>query len=493
MNRITSRSVTAVALVATVGLVASTVAALGPRVPDPIPDLIESGDVAVSLDVVADDLLNPVTATSAPGDRKNLYVVEQNGQIWSVPVHQRRHDHHHRHGPRGHRSQSPRLFADLSEVGLNLGCFGINYDERGLFGLAFHPNYKRNGLVYTFQSQPSEGTPAPPANMCNSTTPDHDNVVTEWRVKKPRSKRATIDMASGREVLRVAHPEFNHNGGELRFGPDGYLYVSLGDGGAADDQGQGHTDPGGNAQDLSTLLGKVLRIDPNAASQNSGYSIPADNPYVGVSGALEEIWALGFRNPYKMSFDSRTGDLYVADVGQNDLEEINIVTAGGNYGWPVKEGSFAFDQNGADPGFVTADVINGPYIDPIAEYDHCKGPVDPDLVGPCAEREGVAIVGGFVYRGREIKELRGHYVFGEYSTSFFASAGRLLYVDDDQQVKEFVIDGQDELGLGLLGIGQDARGELYVMGKSGAVPGNTGITDPTNTTGVVLRIGESHD
>ena len=480
-----SHPLVALAVVGAVAFVASSVGALGARVPDPIPDLIQKGDVTVGLDVVAEGLNNPVTATSAPGDKKHLFIVEQNGKIWSVGVDDRGDGHD---GP-----AARRLFADLGSFGLNLGCFFINYDERGTFGLAFHPDYRKNGLVYTFQSQAPAGTEKLAENMCDSTQPDHDNVVTEWKVEKPRSGRATIDTTSGREVLRVPHAQFNHNGGELRFGPDGMLYISMGDGGAADDQGPGHTDPGGNAQDLSSLNGKILRIDPNAGSKMPGYGIPADNPFVATAGARGEIWALGFRNPYKMSFDSQTGDLYVADVGQNDVEEIDVVTRGQNYGWPIKEGSFAFDQNGAADGFVTADAAAGNFVDPIAEYDHCKGPLESDLIGPCPVNEGVAIVGGFVYRGREIEELRGHYVFGDYSTDFFASAGRLFYLDDNNQLKEFVLEDRPELGLGVLGIGQDGRGELYVLGKSGAMFPNTGITDPMNTSGVVMRIEEFDD
>lgn len=475
MKRFAAGSFAVVALLA--ATVTSAAHAAGTRVPDPIPDLIQHGDVTVGLDTVASGFVAPVTATFAPRDNKHLYVAEQGGKIWSISM-----------SGDGQRAGSPRLFTDISAVGLNLGCFFINYDERGLFGVAFHPDYRRNGLLYTYQSQPHKGAPKLDANQCNSTLPDHDNVVTEWHVKNPRSSKAVVDPTSAREVLRVDHPQFNHNGGELRFGPDGMLYVSIGDGGQADDQGPGHTDPGGNAQDLSNLHGKILRIDPMSGSSVPGYSVPADNPFVGTAGAKGEIWAYGFRNPYKMSFDSETGDLYVADVGQNDVEEIDVVTRGMNYGWPVKEGSFAFDQNGAGPGFVTADTVSGPYVDPIAEYDHCKGPVAPDLAGPCPKPEGVAIVGGFVYRGHEIEELRGHYVFGDYSTNFFASAGRLFYLDDNHQVKEFNLDGQRELGLGLLGIGQDSRGELYVLGKSGAVPGNTGVTDATNTSGVVQKL-----
>ena len=481
MPRRLTTSVAVAALAAAI-ISPSAAVALGPRIPDPIPGLIAQGDVTVGLETVADGFVNPVGAVTAPGRQHSLFVVEQRGKIWAVDT--------------DDDASAPRLFADLGPLGLDLGCFFINYDERGLFGVAFSPDYKKSGLLYTFQSQPKPGAPRPATNQCNLAPYDHDNVVTEWRVDNPRSDSAMVNPASGREVLRMQHPQFNHNGGELRFGPDGLLYIAVGDGGAADDQGPGHV-PGGNAQDPGQLLGKILRIDPRRGQGGAPYTVPASNPLVGQAGARGEIFALGFRNPYKMSFDKSTGELYVADVGQNDVEEIDVVTPGGNYGWPVKEGSFAFDPSTAAlPGFVTGDVVAGNYLDPLAEYDHCQGPVSPTLVGPCPLREGVAVVGGFVYRGHEIDELRGHYVFAEYSTNFFASAGRLLYLDDDHMVTEFRIDGQSALGLGALGMGQDRHGELYVLGKSGATfgpPPNTGITDPTNTSGVVRRLVEVDD
>jgi glucose/arabinose dehydrogenase len=444
-------------------------AALAARILDPIPSVITKGNVTISLKTAAKGYVTPVTATYAPKDKNHLFVVEQNGKIWSVQV----------SDDQGHEGRTKRLFANLGSFGLNLGCFGINYDERGLLGLAFHPNYRKNGLVYTYQSRPNS-TSSLVANQCDLSVFDHDNVVTEWKVKKPGSNKAKIDLSSGREVLREAHPQFNHNGGELRFGPDGMLYISIGDGGNADDQDTPNNlnshSLGGNAQDLNKLQGKILRIDPLSRSGLLDYKIPDDNPFINTLGARGEIWAYGFRNPYKMSFDVSTGKLYVADVGQNDVEEIDIVERGGNYGWPVKEGTFAFDQNGAADGFVTdvALSLSGPFVDPIAEYDHNK--------------EGIAIVGGFIYRGRAIKKLRGHYVFGNYSTDFNTSNGRLFYLDNQNQAKEFRIGRQAKLGMSVLGIGQDARGELYVLGKSGATSGNIGITDTKNKSGVVMKL-----
>ncbi len=447
---------------------------LGPKLTDPIQNVIEKGKAKVSLVPVAKGLINPVTATFAPNDKKHLYVAEQNGKIWSVSL----------NGNKG-KGSGRTLFADLGADGLNLGCFGSNYDERGLLGLAFHPDYPKNGLVYTFQSQPHTGAAALPTNACNSAYPDHDNVITEWQVTKVAGKRAKIDVIGGRQVLRLEHPQFNHNAGELRFGPDAMLYIALGDGGNADDQGIGHTTPGGNAQDLSNLYGKILRIDPQAGAALAGYKIPDDNPFVNTPGARGEIWAYGFRNPYRMSFDNKTGQLYVGDVGQNGVEEIDVVAKGLNYGWPVKEGSFAFNLNGpGSDGYVTADKVPGAFVDPIAQFDHCI----PNQDGQCQTNEGIAVVGGFVYHGKEIKKLRGRYIFGAYATDFASSSGRLFYLDEQNQVREFQLTGKQNLGLSVLGFGQDTRGEAYLLGKSGASQTNTGITDVANKSGVVLKL-----
>ena len=469
---------------AVIGMLAvGSVAALGARLRDPIPAVIAPSEITVGLEKVADGFVNPVGGYTAPGDKNSLYVVEERGLIWRVDLDD---------DGEGDALPSKELFADLSSIVIPLGCFGIHYDERGMFGVAFHPDYKKNGLVYTYSSETPLGKPVLPPNLCNTRFPDHDNVVREWRVSDPGDKDdAVFDTSSSRVVLRVPHPQFNHNGGEMRFGPDDKLYITIGDGGAADDQGPGHNATIGNAQDLSVLLGKILRIDPLARNAMP-YTIPSDNPFVNTPGARPEIWAYGFRNPYKFSFDRKTQVLYLADVGQNDIEEVDIVVKGGNYGWRVKEGSFAFDPNGALPGFVTADSISG-YIDPIAQYDHCLGPV-ADGPGACPRREGVSVTGGFVYRGHEVHDLRGMYVFGDYSRSFFTSDGRLFVTGAAGGTpSELQISGQASLGMSLLGIAEDSRGELYLIGKTGARPGNTGITDPANTSGAVYRIVDPGD
>jgi len=267
------------------------------------------------------------------------------------------------------------------------------------------------------------------------------------------------------------------------------LYISLGDGGAADDQGVGHS-PQGNGQDTSNVLGKILRIDPRGSnSANGQYGIPVDNPFFPggsppyggqngcADGVCDEIYAYGFRNPFRFSFDRATGDLYVGDVGQNDIEEVDIVFPGGNYGWRIKEGSFCFEPNGDEAGYVTKARSCGPadLISPAAQYDH---------------DDGIAILGGFVYRGEAIGALQGRYVFGDYSRAFFGNNGRLFFlrsgniVSGDSfrksKIQEMRIADQDALNLSVLGFGQDALGELYLLANS------TGV--PSGTTGVVLKI-----
>jgi len=453
-------------------LLAAAAPAAAQRLPDPIPAPIPSSGITVRLEQVAGGLVGPVTATSAPGHRNTLFVVDQVGKIWAVDV------------GRGNARRPMRLFADLSARLVPLGLFGIHYDERGLLGLAFHPDFRKNGLLYTYTSEPASA-PADFTTLPAGVAADCHSVVAEWRVADPKAKDLELAPGSARVLLRIDKPQFNHNGGDLAFGPDGLLYVSVGDGGAADDQGPGHA-AGGNGQSLApgNLLGKILRIDPlGRNSANGRYGIPRDNPFRGAG--VDEIFAYGFRNPFRMSFDSRTGELWVGDVGQNDLEEVDVVRAGGNYGWPIKEGTFRFDDGGAGPGFVTADSPGSPggLLDPVAEYDHAS-PV-------AGVREGIAIVGGFVYRGHRVEELRGRYVFGDYSRIFARPQGRLFVLERDacgstpRCVAELAVDGQASLGLAVLGFGRDARGEIYVLGSG------TGVVD--GTTGVVLRIAGARD
>jgi glucose/arabinose dehydrogenase len=426
----------------------------GEPLEDPIPAPIETGEVRIRLETVADGMTAPNWGTAVPGCeslRGRLVVTDQDGNLWAVNL---------ATGEKG-------ILLDVSDRLVALGAFGPgSFDERGLLGVAFHPDFAENGLLYTYTSEPVAGD-ADFSTLPEGEAANHQSVVSEWQLPDPCNPSSVVDPTSRREILRIDEPQFNHDGGALNFGPDGKLYISLGDGGAADDQGTGHVE-GGNGQDPSNILGTILRLDPDGSSSANGqYGIPADNPFVGDAGFLDEIFAYGFRNPFRFSFDSRTGEMYVADVGQNDIEEIDLGVPGGNFGWRIKEGSFCFDPSGGEAGFVFAcgpdDAPEG-LIDPIAEYDH---------------DEGIAVVGGFVYRGSQIAQLRGRYVFGDFFQPAIGS-GRLLYLQKNHSILEFALTDREALGLRVLGFGQDAGGELYLLGNA------TGV--PFGDTGVVLRL-----
>lgn len=428
----------------------------------PIGETIQKGNITIELEKIAAGLASPVNLTTASNGTLPLLVVDQPGKVFAVSD--------------GQISAQP--FLDVSgRLVSPLGILGTHdendFDERGLLGLAIHPDFSRFGApgyqkVYTYTSEPAtqvaDFTTDPPP-----TTINHQSVLAEWTVRG-----ASVDPASRREILRIDQPQFNHDGGMLAFGPDAYLYIALGDGGGGNDVGDGHG-PIGNGQNINTVHGSILRIDPlhpsttpagpDPLSANGGYRIPADNPFLGLEGA-DEIFAYGLRNPFRFSFDTANGRLIAGDVGQGSVEEINIIELGRNYAWNLKEGSFRFDPA---TGSVSGDLsgIDPTLIDPVAQYDH---------------DDGISIIGGYVYRGSEIPELFGKYVFGDFSRSFGAPEGRLFYADlDTGLIREFRI-GTDERDLGLYvkGFGQDADGELYVLAGSNLGPFGTG--------GVVLKI-----
>ena len=425
---------------------------------DPLPAPIPTGSIHLQLEPLATGLTAPNWGTAPSGDTDRLFVTDQNGILWSIDL----------------ATGAKTTFLDVSSRLVALGIFGPDsFDERGLLGVAFHPDYATNGLLYTYTSEPENG-PADFSTIPIGESPNHQAVILEWEVPSPADPNSVVDPNSARELLRVDEPQFNHNAGCVNFGPDGNLYIAFGDGGGGDDK-DGQVSLGaamighgciGNGADNSTVLGSILRIDPAGGdSANGQYGIPLDNPFVGIAG-VDEIFAYGFRNPFRFSFDSASGDLYVGDVGQNDIEEIDVVTSGGNYGWNHKEGSFYFVANGNQPGYVTDLPLSVPggLVDPIAEYDH---------------NEGIAIVGGFVYQGDKIPPLVGRYVFGDFAVTF-SNDGRLFYLDNTDAINEFQYVGAPALSLSLLGFGQDDRGELYVLANS------TGT--PFGATGVVLRI-----
>lgn len=443
---------------------------------DPIPATIPSSGITISLQPVMSGLVQPTAGAVAPGDPEHLYVADQIGKIWAIDL--------SRHNP-----HAPRLFLDITSEIIPLGLGPAKYDERGLLGIAFHPNFRHNHLFYTFATQPASG-PATFSTLPAGVKPNSQNVLKEWRVVELGEDNFVVDPSSARVLLSIDKPQFNHNGGALMFGPDRLLYLSVGDGGASNDFGVGHA-PAGNGQTLApgNVLGKILRINPlGHNSANGQYGIPAGNPFVGVSTFMgaPEIYAYGFRNPWRMSFDSLTGKLIAADVGQNDIEEVDIIHKGMNYGWPVKEGTFLFDgflPGRAGTGYVFQNSPGSPagLVDPIAEYDHGDGEVAPLHSGVHVRQ---AIIGGFIYRGDKVEALSNTYVFGDYGSNTSPIQGHLFILRGaSHQIQELAVEGRTQLGLAVLGFARGHDGELYLLGsQTGTVLG---------TTGVVMRIAEA--
>jgi glucose/arabinose dehydrogenase len=356
------------------------------------PDDDGSPPAGVGLETVVDGLDFPVWLASAPDDRR-LFVVEKGGRVVIVE----------------NGTLLPTPFLDLRGR-VSTGS------EQGLLSLAFHPGYAANGRFFV-----------------NFTDTAGDTRVVEYRVSAGDPDRG--DPGSARVILAIEQPFSNHNGGQILFGPDGMLYVGMGDGGSGGD-------PRGNGQDLGALLGKLLRIDVDGGQP---YAIPPDNPFVDTPGARPEVWAYGLRNPWRFSFDRETGDLTIADVGQNQYEEVNAVRGGGpglNYGWNVMEGVHCFEPSeGCDRSGLTL---------PVAEYDH---------------GDGCSVTGGFVYRGSRIPDLRGTYLYSDYCSGFVRSFrfenGR---AEDERRWTE--LEPPDH---SVPSFGEDADGELYLLSAGGTV------------------------
>ncbi len=419
---------------------------------------IPQGDITIELEPVCDGLTSPVYATHAGDGSGRLFIVDQAGpiRIWD--------------GGSGSCSAEP--FLDLSGVIVAVNPF---FDERGALGLAFHPRYKTNGRLFVRYSAPRAGAPGEP---CFGTGRGcHEEVLAEYRVSAGDPDVA--DPASARILFRIDEPQFNHDAGNVAFGPDGFLYFTLGDGGGAHD---GLADmppshgPIGHGQNIETALGSVLRIDVDAApAPGLPYAIPPGNPFAGPTPGADEIYAYGMRNPYRFSFDDGPGGdgrLFVADVGQGLYEEVNIVRKGGNYGWVTLEGFHCFDPlaPASPPAICPGTGPQGePLRRPVAEYSHA---------------DGIAVVGGFVYRGSASPALYGKYVFGDFSRGFVPGRGRLFWLDADgalSDIFEFRIGESNEpLNLYLLGFGEDEQGELYVLTSM-----NLG---PSGSTGQVWRL-----
>lgn len=364
----------------------ATVALLACGTTGPLPSLLK----------VAGGLSQPVFLTYAPGDSTRLFVVEKTGKIRII-----------------------RSGTLLGPAFLDLSDSVSGGSEQGLLGMAFAPDYGRSGRFYVSYTSPhgdkSGGT----------------SVVARYRVS---SRPDSADPGSGFTLLTVDQPYSNHNGGMIGFGPDGYLYFGLGDGGSGGD-------PNGTGQNRSDLLGSLLRLD---VSGPAGYTIPPDNPWATSSGNRRELWNYGLRNPWRFSFDRQTGDLYIGDVGQNAHEEVNLQLAGSrggeNYGWNIMEGLYCYNSGSCARSGLTM---------PLVDYDHANG---------------CSVTGGYVYRGRAITSFRGRYFYGDYCggwiRSFRLQNGK---AEDRQEHASLATPGS------LTSFGEDAAGELYLLTQNGNV------------------------
>ncbi len=387
----------------------------------------------VKVEAFATGLGAPIDLKEAPDGTGRIFIMEQTGAIVVVNA---------------DGTMRPKPFLDLRA---KIVKQYVRFDERGTLGFAFHPDYKTNGKFYVYSSREIVREKE---SLVHEIFGNHTTYVSEFKVSDNPN---VADAGSERVLMMIEQPQFNHNGGALEFGPDGKLYISLGDGGFADDWGWGHNKKIGNAQDLSNLLGKILRIDVDSKSDGLEYGIPADNPFVNQKGARGEIFAYGFRNPWRMTFD--TGgkhELFVADVQQNSYEEVDIVTSGGNYGWRVLEGNQCFDYlNPNDhPKFCNADHK---MIAPIIEYNHCvkfKG----------KNCYGINVIGGSVYRGSH-KSWQGKYFFGDWSMTFGGKSGR-LYAATKSGGKwgfERANVTNHDFKTHVLAVSQDLKGNIYAL------------------------------
>ncbi len=408
-----------------------TAVALQPLV-EPLP----TGPLAIRLTPVVQGFIAPIALADPADETGRLLVADQTGLIYVVTIRPRILDE---------------PFLDLRSRLVTLESSG---EARGLLGLALHPDYAENGRFFVHYSAPLR--PDGPDGW------DHTSHIAEFRAIKPTSD--TADPNSERIILQVDHPQSIHNGGQIAFGPDGYLYVSLGDGGVAD-----------NAQDTSTLLGKILRLDVD--NPDAPYAIPPDNPFVGQSG-LDEIFAYGFRNPAHLAFDTQ-GRLLVSDSGEALWQEMNVVAAGSNYGWPLQDGGQCVAQlaspqlAGELPTSVAAAYCDG------LDDDLLRQPVITYANRSLPDGLGTTVVGGSVYQGRSMPTFRDYYIFGDLGESPEAG-GRLFAAKASQSdqiswdVEELTVWGQENgrLPYYLRAIGQDKAGEIYLL--TSAQPGLTG-------------------
>ena len=386
-----------------------------------IPFILFAEERNLSSVLIADGYKKPVFITSYPNNAKLLYIVEQAGLIKII----------------NDGKKLSRPFFDINKRVVNPNRPG---DERGLLGFAFHPNHTNNGKFYI-----------------NYMDNDGNTIVSEFST----NSELRANHKSERIILKLKQPYGNHNGGDIQFGPDGYLYISIGDGGKAGD-------PLNAGQDLSSLFGKIIRID----IEQKPYGIPKSNPFFGQKGKREEIWAWGLRNVWRFSFDKQTGDKYLADVGQNKWEEVNFEPAsskgGLNYGWRIMEANHCYDPKENCP---TEGLIK-----PIIEYPNdANHPafafrIIEELSFSETDVEGCSVTGGYVYRGQRIKSMQGQYIFGDYCSGniWTLKVVNGKAINFKNRTEEINIGG-GEFTTYISSFGQDSDGEIYIIDYNGGI------------------------
>ena len=386
-----------------------------------IPFILFAEEKNLSSVLIADGYKKPVFITSYPNNAKLLYIVEQAGLIKII----------------NDGKKLSRPFFDINKRVVNPNRPG---DERGLLGFAFHPNHTNNGKFYI-----------------NYMDNDGNTIVSEFST----NSELRANHKSERIILKLKQPYGNHNGGDIQFGPDGYLYISIGDGGKAGD-------PLNAGQDLSSLFGKIIRID----IEQKPYGIPKSNPFFGQKGKREEIWAWGLRNVWRFSFDKQTGDKYLADVGQNKWEEVNFEPAsskgGLNYGWRIMEANHCYDPKENCP---TEGLIK-----PIIEYPNdANHPafafrIIEELSFSETDVEGCSVTGGYVYRGQKIKSMQGQYIFGDYCSGniWTLKVVNGKAINFKNRTEEINIGG-GEFTTYISSFGQDSDGEIYIIDYNGGI------------------------
>lgn len=400
------------------GLLIAVVLLIASFVPQRNEDTADSelANTVVQLKLITNKVQSPV-AMGVPRDgRGRLFFCQKEGKVWIV-------------------EKGKLLARPFLDVSKRMVKVNPRYDERGLLGIAFHPDFKVNHKFYVYYSAPS-----------SDKNSNNKSILAEYQVSADNPNVA--DYSSQRILMEIEEPESNHNGGDLVFGPDGFLYISVGDGGGGGDK-HGTI---GNGQNLETVLGKILRIDVNGQP----YKIPSDNPFVNNKQARPEIWAYGVRNPWRISFDRQTKQLFAGDVGQNKYEEIDIIEKGGNYGWRIKEG---FHDYNVPTGSYDTNLIK-----PIYEYDHSIG---------------ISITGGYVYRGNAIPQLTGKYVYGDYN----GKAWVLANTANKWENSDLTFVNKPQGNLQILSWGEDEDGELYML---------TTIVTEKGSTGAIYKLVKSN-